>query len=62
MIAWYVFVYLVMLCVCESDIVIRRFERIVQDAYLWLSENYREGDKIFMFGKYGLHFVWYSSD
>lgn len=28
----------------------RNFERIVQIAYQWLSEQYREGDKIFLFG------------
>ncbi|KZV99927.1 hypothetical protein EXIGLDRAFT_831159 [Exidia glandulosa HHB12029] len=27
-----------------------RFERILLSAYLWLSQNYREGDRIFLFG------------
>lgn len=28
----------------------RRFERIVLDAYLWLTENYVDGDRIYLFG------------
>lgn len=33
----------------------RRFERILLDAYLWLSENYEDGDRIFLFGNsYGM--------
>ncbi|EIM79565.1 uncharacterized protein STEHIDRAFT_69324 [Stereum hirsutum FP-91666 SS1] len=26
------------------------YERIIQEAYLWLSENYRDGDRVFLFG------------
>ncbi|EIM79573.1 uncharacterized protein STEHIDRAFT_44268, partial [Stereum hirsutum FP-91666 SS1] len=33
------------------------YERIIQEAYLWLSENYRDGDRIFLFGMLGSHFV-----
>lgn len=35
------------------SVIHRNFERIVQIAYQWLSEQYREGDKIFLFGTCG---------
>jgi hypothetical protein len=29
----------------------RNFEKIVIAAYRWLSENYQEGDRIYLFGE-----------
>ena len=35
----------------------RNFERIVLDAYRWLSETYKDGDCIFLFGISGGNFI-----
>ena len=34
------------------------FKEKVLRAYQWLSENYEEGDRIFLFGEYALHNPW----
>lgn len=34
-----------------ASLFVRKFEKIVLLAYQWLSENYRPGDRIFLFGK-----------
>lgn len=31
--------------------ILRNFEKIVMSAYRWLADNYRDGDRIFLFGK-----------
>jgi len=51
-IAWYVFSYLSMYSMAHSPsfLSLREFDRTVMGAYHWLSENYQEGDRIFLFG------------
>jgi uncharacterized protein (DUF2235 family) len=31
------------------------------DAYTWLSDHYRPGDKIFLFGKFFGHFIYFTA-
>lgn len=54
-IAWYVLLFFShgIFCV-QCHALYRNFERIVQIAYRWLSEQYREGDQIFLFGALNL--------
>lgn len=35
---------------CCAEHTLRNFETIVLKAYRWLSENYEEGDCIYLFG------------
>jgi uncharacterized protein (DUF2235 family) len=39
------------LCVIISLLHSRNFKKIVLNAYQWLSEKYRPGDRIYLFGK-----------
>ena len=50
-IAWYVTLFGTVTKSCfYLMLVYRNFERTVMGAYRWLSDNYQEGDRIFLFG------------
>ena len=41
----------------HTNFLLRNLKRIILDAYRWLSDNYIDGDIIFLFGE---HFNWWS--
>ena len=49
-VAWYV--HRIDIFLLRTYYLLRNLKRIILDAYRWLSENYKDGDLIFLFGEH----------
>ena len=54
-VAWYA--HRIVTLIPHTNFLLRNLKRIILDAYRWLSDNYIDGDIIFLFGG---HFTWWS--